>query len=100
MPATRASATPLCPATTPGPGPRAGWAAPAGASSACTPTTPGIWRAATTPSAAGSRSDSVGADGPVLAAVECGTNSTRLLVNAGGESTLERLLSLDRVRQA
>ena len=40
-------------------GPRGAWAGPARGSSACTPIWPGIWRAATTPSAAG-RSGSSG----------------------------------------
>ena len=40
------------------------------------------------------------ADGPVLAAVDCGTNSTRLLVSEGGDRTLERLMRITRLGQA
>jgi len=36
----------------------------------------------------------------VLAAVDCGTNSTRLLVSEGGERTLERLMRITRLGQA
>ena len=42
----------------------------------------------------------MGADGPVLAAVDCGTNSTRLLVSEGGDRTLERLMRITRLGQA
>ncbi|MCU1451657.1 MAG: Exopolyphosphatase [Acidimicrobiales bacterium] len=35
----------------------------------------------------------------VLAAIDCGTNSTRLLVSAGGERTLERLMRITRLGQ-
>src|SRR5205823_1335384 len=72
------------------------------ASSACTPTTPGTWPAATTPSAAGSRSGSMGTEDerrPALAAVDCGTNSTRLLVSEGGDRTVERLMRITRLGQ-
>src|SRR5207253_11416652 len=92
----RAPARPPAPGA---PGRPAAWGAPAGASSACTPTTPGIWPVETTPWAAGSRSGCVGADGPVLAAVDCGTNSTRLLVSEGGGGTLERLMRITRLGQ-
>jgi exopolyphosphatase/guanosine-5'-triphosphate,3'-diphosphate pyrophosphatase len=38
-------------------------------------------------------------DSEVLAAVDCGTNSTRLLVSAGGQRTLERLMRITRLGQ-
>ena len=41
----------------------------------------------------------MGADGPVLAAVDCGTNSTRLLVSDGAGHTLERLMRITRLGQ-
>jgi len=34
---------------------------------------------------------------PVLAAIDCGTNSTRLLVSRGGAETLDRLMSITRL---
>ena len=34
---------------------------------------------------------------PVVAAIDCGTNSTRLLVNRGGAETLERLMTITRL---
>jgi exopolyphosphatase/guanosine-5'-triphosphate,3'-diphosphate pyrophosphatase len=37
--------------------------------------------------------------GPVLAAIDCGTNSTRLLVSDGGQRTLERLMRITRLGQ-
>jgi exopolyphosphatase / guanosine-5'-triphosphate,3'-diphosphate pyrophosphatase len=42
----------------------------------------------------------VTADGQVLASVDCGTNSTRLLVSEGGHRTLERLMRITRLGQA
>src|SRR5207237_572709 len=71
-------------------------AAPVGASSVCTPTTPGTWRGATIPSADGSKLSWMA---EVLAAVDCGTNSTRLLVSEAGERTLERLMRITRLGQ-
>ncbi|MCY4258359.1 MAG: Ppx/GppA phosphatase family protein [bacterium] len=38
-----------------------------------------------------------GADEPVVAAIDCGTNSTRLLVSRGGTQTLERLMTITRL---
>ena len=35
----------------------------------------------------------------MLAAVDCGTNSTRLLVSEGGERTVERLMRITRLGQ-
>ena len=37
--------------------------------------------------------------GPVVAAIDCGTNSTRLLVSRGGAETLERLMTITRLGQ-
>jgi exopolyphosphatase/guanosine-5'-triphosphate,3'-diphosphate pyrophosphatase len=37
--------------------------------------------------------------GPIVAAIDCGTNSTRLLVSEGGERTLERLMRITRLGQ-
>ncbi len=34
---------------------------------------------------------------PVVAAIDCGTNSTRLLVSRGGTTTLERLMTITRL---
>src|SRR5437764_12639941 len=93
---------PPFPPGTPVPVPPGEWAGRVAASSACTPTTPGIWPAATTPSAAGSRSGSMGTEDerrPALAAVDCGTNSTRLLVSEGGDRTVERLMRITRLGQ-
>ncbi|MCB0994582.1 MAG: Ppx/GppA family phosphatase [Acidimicrobiales bacterium] len=36
---------------------------------------------------------------PVVAAIDCGTNSTRLLVSRGGTETLERLMTITRLGQ-
>src|SRR5438270_9812497 len=94
--ATRPSGTPRCRSTTPAIGRRAASAAPVAASSACTRTTPGIWRAATTPSAAGWRPTSMT---ELLAGVDCGTNSTQLLVSDSGEHTIERLMRITRLGQ-
>ena len=67
-----------------GPARPAASAAPAGASSACTPTTPGIWPAATTRSGAGWRTAWPQRGPARSAAIDCGTNSTRLLVAGTG----------------
>ena len=37
--------------------------------------------------------------GPVVAAIDCGTNSTRLLVSQGGTDSLERLMTITRLGQ-
>ena len=37
--------------------------------------------------------------GPVVAAIDCGTNSTRLLVSRGGAESLERLMTITRLGQ-
>ena len=37
--------------------------------------------------------------GPVVAAIDCGTNSTRLLVSRGGAEPLERLMTITRLGQ-
>src|SRR5207237_802171 len=71
-------------------------AAPVGASSVCTPTTPGTWRGATIPSADGSKLSWMT---ELPAAVDCGTNSTRLLVSEGGTRTVERLMRITRLGQ-
>ena len=76
--------------TTTGPGRPAASAAPGRGSSACTPTTPGSWPAATTPSVAGSarapgRGRKASHDATV-AAIDCGTNSTRLLIADDGRT--------------
>src|SRR5207237_4945002 len=71
-------------------------AAPVGASSVCTPTTPGTWRGATIPSADGSKLSWMT---EMLAAVDCGTNSTRLLVSEDGDRTVERLMRITRLGQ-
>ena len=76
----------------PGPGRPAESAGPPRASSACTPTTPGTSPAGTIPWAAGWP-----ADCSPVAAIDCGTNSTRLLVAGPGGVTLVRLMQITRL---
>ena len=108
---TRPSATPPSRRTTRAPVPRVASAAPGAASSACTPTTPTCWPGGDDPvgrwvearlDAGPGRRARRAPMGERYAAIDCGTNSTRLLVAEPGPTdglarTVERLMRITRL---